>query len=203
MRTLARTLVLASGIALAVGTIGNASADETLSREVIDTRMETQIWTTYALSPYLRVNDLEVAVHDGKATISGVVDEDARSELASLIALGVKGVRQVDNQIVVDADYVRPIRNASGERSLGEVIDDATISAAVKSRLLHNRQTALLLLDVNTRRERVTLKGKVDSPEARGYATGVAANTRGVRSVDNRLVIDNAVKGVRSTCLTF
>jgi osmotically-inducible protein OsmY len=41
------------------------------------TPYDTQIWTTYALSPYLRANELEVSVHDGKATLSGKVDEGA------------------------------------------------------------------------------------------------------------------------------
>jgi hypothetical protein len=52
-----RKLALAIGAALALATTG-AFAAETMSQEVTEARQETQIWTTYALSPYLRAHDL-------------------------------------------------------------------------------------------------------------------------------------------------
>ncbi len=105
-----------------------------VSQDVTDARQETQIWTTYALSPYLRANDLKVSVHDGKATLSGKVEEGVDRDLAKQIALGVNGIKDVDNQIVVQPDYGPPAH--SSDRSYGEAIDDATITATVKSTLV-------------------------------------------------------------------
>lgn len=100
-----RKVLLASSIALAIATASGAGAAETMSQEVTNARLETQIWTTYALNPYLRANDLKVSVLDGKATLSGTVDEGVEKDLAKQIALGVDGIKDVDNKIVVQADY--------------------------------------------------------------------------------------------------
>lgn len=187
MYTKSRNLLLASGIALALATSGAFAAD-TLSQDITDARQETQIWTTYALSPYLRANDLKVSVHNGKATLSGTVEEGVNKDLAKQIALGVNGVKEVDNNIVVKADYVAPARTAN--RSYGETIDDATITAAVKSKLMWSRYTDGLTTDVDTRAGKVTLKGTADSAAAKELAKRLAMNTRGVVSVDNQLVVD-------------
>src|ERR1043165_5908857 len=93
-----RNLILASAIAAAI--IGSSAfANAKPSQEVVEARQETQIWTTYALSPYLRANDLSVSVHEGKATLTGKVGEDVDKDLAKQIALGVDGIKPVDNKI--------------------------------------------------------------------------------------------------------
>jgi hyperosmotically inducible periplasmic protein len=194
MQTQIRKLVLASGIALALGAASIAVAgDATVSQDVTDARQETQIWTTYALSPYLRAHDIKVSVHSGKATLRGKVDDDVNKDLAKQIALGVSGVTEVDNQLVVQPDYI-PARSAT-ERTFGEVVDDATITSAVKSKLLWSKQTGGLAIDVDTKSQRVTLKGSADSAEAKDVAGRLARNTRGVISVNNQLVVEAAHAG--------
>src|SRR5580765_6611974 len=103
-------LVLASGAVLAMVPTAGAFAGDA-SRDVTEARQETQIWTTYALSPYLRASDLKVSVEHGKATLTGTVEEDTSKDLAKQIALGVDGIKSVDNQIVVNADYTPPARS--------------------------------------------------------------------------------------------
>ncbi|MEA3220327.1 BON domain-containing protein [Immundisolibacter sp.] len=182
-----RKSVLASAVALAIGGISGAASADTVSQDVTEARQETQIWTTYALSPYLRANDLKVSVDNGKATLTGKVDESVNKDLAEQIALGVNGIKEVDNQIVVQPDYVAPA--ASSTRSYGEAIDDATITATVKSKLLWSKSTDGLAADVDTNRGRVTLKGTADSKDAKALAGRLALNSRGVASVDNQLVV--------------
>jgi osmotically-inducible protein OsmY len=182
-----RKSVLASAVALAIGGISGAANADTVSQDVTEARQESQIWTTYALSPYLRANDLKVSVDNGKATLTGKVDESVNKDLAKQIALGVSGIKEVDNQIVVQHDYVAPA--ASSTRSYGEAIDDATITATVKSKLLWSKSTDGLTADVDTNRGRVTLKGTADSKDAKALAGRLALNSRGVESVDNQLVV--------------
>jgi len=180
-----RNLLLASGIALALAS--GAAVAGTPSQEVTEARQETQIWTTYALSPYLRANDLGVSVHDGKATLTGKVEESVNKELAEQIALGVKGIKDVDNQIVIQGDYSPPARSA--DRSFGEVVDDATITSQVKSKLLWSKNTEGLSTNVTTKRGKVSLVGTADSAAAKDLAGRLAMNTPGVVSVDNQLVV--------------
>ena len=186
MYTLPRKLRLAAATAMAIAATSGALAADTLSQDITEARQETQIWTTYALSPYLRGSDLKVSVNNGKATLTGTVEEGVNKDLAKQIALGVSGVTEVDNQIVVHPDYMPAAQSA--ERSYGEVIDDASITAAVKSKLLWNKHTSGLAADVDTKRGRVTLRGKANSAAARDLAGRMALNTRGVESVDNKLV---------------
>lgn len=190
MYTHPRKLMLKSGIALAILALSGAAAADTVSQDVTEARQETQIWTTYALSPYLRANDLKVSVDNGKATLTGKVEDGVSKDLAKQIALGVSGIKDVDNQIMVQPDYVPPA--ASVDRGYGEVIDDVTINASVKSKLVWSKHTDGLATDVDTKRGKVTLTGTADSAAARDLAGRLAMNTRGVVAVDNQLVVKSA-----------
>lgn len=194
-----RNSLLASGIALALAATSGAAFAGTQSQEVTEARQETQIWTTYALSPYLRANDLKVSVHGDKATLTGKVEESVSKELAEQIALGVNGIKDVDNQIVVQADYTPAAKAQSSERSFGEVVDDATITSQVKSKLTWSKNTEGLSTNVTTKRGKVSLVGSADSTAAKDLAGRLAMNTRGVVSVDNQLVVKNASPSVAAT----
>lgn len=189
-----RNLILASGIALAIATGSSAFADDTVKQQVTDARQEAQIWTTYALSPYLRANDLKVSVHNGKATLTGSVEEDVNKDLAKQIALGVGGVKEVDNQIVVKADYTPPAR--SSDRSYGERIDDATVTAKVKSKLLWSTYADGMSTNVDTKMGKVTMTGTAASATAKELAGTLASNTSGVLSVDNQLIVKPSTAAV-------
>jgi osmotically-inducible protein OsmY len=194
MYTKSRNLLLAAGVAMALAT-GSVFAADTMSQDITNARQETQIWTTYALSPYLRANDLKVSVHNGKATLSGTVEEGVNKDLAKQIALGVSGIKEVDNNIVVKPDYVPPAKAAS--RSFGETIDDETITATVKSKLLWSRYADGMSTNVDTKYGKVTLTGTADTSAEKELAKTLAMNTKGVVSVDNNLIVKakkNAVK---------
>lgn len=197
-----RKSVLASSIALALASASGAALAgtpcqndqsaqaNTPSQGITEARQESQISTSYSLSPYLRANELEVSVDEGTATLTGTVEEEVSKEMAEQIASGVTGINTVDNQIIVAADYV-PSSRSSQERNFGEVVDDATITATVKSKLLWSRDTEGLEMNVDTNRGQVTLRGAADSDASKALAATLAANTRGVVSVDNRLVVDS------------
>ena len=177
-----------AGAAVAATVSGAAFANSQSSQEMIDARQEAQIWTTYALSPYLRANDLQVSVHEGKATLTGKVPESVNKDLAKQIALGVKGIKSVDNNIEVVANYKSPAQSA--DRSYGEVVDDASITSAVQSKLQWSRYADGLTADVVTTRGKVKLTGSANSAEAREAAGKLAMNTHGVRAVDNLLLVN-------------
>jgi hyperosmotically inducible periplasmic protein len=158
----------------------------TPTQDIIDARQETQIWTTYALSPYLRASELKVSVKDGKATLSGMVEEDVNSDLAKQIALGVSGIEDVDNQIQVKADY-KPV---ASEGKYGDVIDDVSISAVIKSKLLWSKSTDSNTIDVKTAKGKVVLTGNAMTDEAKEMAGRLASGTQGVVSVTNNILVN-------------
>lgn len=196
-----RKSVLASSIALALASASGAAFAGTPcnddkshqanmpGQDISEARQETRIQTTYALNSNLKANDLKVSVDGGQATLTGTVEEHVSKELANEIALGVTGIDSVDNQIKVDPDYAPPAKTAQ-ERSFGEMVDDASITATVKSKLLWSNDAEGLQMNVDTDDGKVTLSGNAESDEAKAHAATIAENTRGVVSVNNRLVVD-------------
>ncbi len=183
-----RKLALASAVSMALITsAGNLAASEQ-SSEIKEARQSSQIWTTFALNPHLQANDIKVSVDDGVATLTGSVEEDISKELAEQIALKVKGINKVNNQIKVDPDY-KP-KKSSDEKSYGEVISDASITATVKSKLLWSKHAQGLSAEVETDAGKVTLNGTANSEEAKEMAGLLASNTHGVESVQNKLKVD-------------
>lgn len=76
------------------------------------------------------------------------------------------------------------------ERSFGQGVDDATITATVKSKLLWGKNTEGMDTDVDTRNGKVTLHGTAESAAAKELSGRMAMNTRGVSSVDNQLRVE-------------
>src|ERR1041385_4738011 len=103
--------VFAAGFAVAMAAMSGSVAADTTSQNLTEARQETQIWTTYALSPYLRASELKVSVHAGTATLTGNVEDGVNKDLAKQIALGVNGIKDVDNQIVIEPGYKAPMRS--------------------------------------------------------------------------------------------
>lgn len=183
-----RKFIFTLTILLTLSPLQSASAADTATKAMDDVRQESQIATSYALNPYLRANDLKVTVQKGKAVLTGQVDEKISKELAGEIAQGVSGIKDVDNQIVVDANYM-PKANSNG---FGDKIDDANISAAIRSKLQWNKDVDDVGTEVMTKSGRVTLNGTVNNQNAKDITHRLALNTRGVKSVTNNLKIQSA-----------
>lgn len=77
----------------------------------------------------------------------------------------------------------------SDTRTAGTVIDDATITASVKTALLADKRTEGFDINVDTKAGNVTLSGGADSLSDRSAATEVANTVKGVMSVDNQLIV--------------
>ncbi|SDU30396.1 BON domain-containing protein [Halopseudomonas salegens] len=180
-----------SALALALATSSIAVIADTTTQGLNDARQETRISTTYELNPYLRDHNLQVTVEDGKATLTGNVTDDVNKALAKEIAQGVEGINSVENNIVVDANHRSAERN-NAERGFGERIEDASISAAVKAKLMWSKNAEGLATDVATKNRRVTLSGTANSEADSELAERLAANTRNVVSVDNQLRVEGA-----------
>lgn len=74
----------------------------------------------------------------------------------------------------------------------GEVVTDAAITTAVKTKLLGDPDVKGLKIDVDTKNGVVTLAGTVHSAAERTEAVRLARTTKGVKSVTNKLVLDTA-----------
>jgi osmotically-inducible protein OsmY len=125
----------------------------------------------------------EVNVKDGIVTLRGDAASDTQKELTTEYAKDVEGVKGVTNDMTV-------IKSLKKSRSIGDKIDDASITSLVKMTLLYHRSTSALNTKVVTKRGVVTLHGKADSAAAMDLATRYANDVRGVKGVKNQMVIE-------------
>src|SRR6185295_10672707 len=122
-------------------------------------------------------------------TLTGSVDSEAEKNQALQLARNTTGVTRVVDMISV--------RTATGEgdapepsRTVGERIDDAGITLAVKGRLLDDPQVKGLSIDVDTREGVVYLTGSVRSAAERERAVNLARETEHVRNVVTNITIE-------------
>ncbi len=74
-------------------------------------------------------------------------------------------------------------------RSPGQVVDDATITTRVKSKLFEDKVLSGFSISVKTFQGEVTLVGAVLSQGLKDRATNIAESVAGVRKVNNLLTI--------------
>ncbi|MCB1627246.1 MAG: BON domain-containing protein [Xanthomonadales bacterium] len=208
--TFKRTL-LTGALVLALGGMGVAHAGEhgkdmsqkasemadDTAMAISNARKEATLWTTYAFNDHLSAFAIDVEVQGDKAFLTGTVESTVEKDLAEQIALGVDGIAKVDNQLKVDPAWQPVAREDNSDRSFSTAVADATLTAQIKSKLLWNENTDGLDINVDTYEGKVTLRGMADTDASRELAGRLAANTDGVRSVDNELSVDPTVANAR------
>jgi len=74
-------------------------------------------------------------------------------------------------------------------KSAGTNVDDATVTASVKAKLVADKPANLTRVDVDTNQGTVYLNGTVDSSEQRARAEQLAWQSKGVRAIVNNLQV--------------
>ena len=74
-------------------------------------------------------------------------------------------------------------------KSAGENIDDGTITASVKSKLVADKASNMTRVNVDTNNATVYLNGTVETPEHKARAEQLAWQVKGVKSVVNNLQV--------------
>ena len=74
-------------------------------------------------------------------------------------------------------------------QTTGQYVDDRTITASVKSKLVADRASNLTRVDVDTTNQVVSLNGVVATPDQKRRAEDIATQVSGVRRVNNNLQV--------------
>lgn len=77
----------------------------------------------------------------------------------------------------------------SGQSTTGEYVDDATITARVKSRFAEDKTVAATRIQVETLKGVVQLSGFAVSEAEKQQAARIAASVPGVKQVQNAVVV--------------
>lgn len=181
MRHSVKTTGLLSGVfaalALSMGVTSMAAdATRTAGQVVDDAAVTSKIKAELLKDPATKALDINVETRNGIVQLNGFVDSAAARSRADAIAKSVTGVSEVQNNLEM-----------KGQRTAGTAVDDAAITAKVKSALIANPLTKAHQIKVETNKGTVQLSGFVDSADAKMEAARVAQTVAGVSAVENNL----------------
>ncbi|MCB1703706.1 MAG: BON domain-containing protein [Halioglobus sp.] len=163
-----------------------------LERKASDAWREGKLDTIYLFNRHLNNFTIDPEVVGSTVILTGKVESDVDKALAEQLALGIDGVSEVENRLtVVTADEARSGK-PEGERALSDKIEDATLTAEVKTQLLANDETHGLSINVDTVSRNVTLSGSVASAAEKDLAGALAEQVEGVSSVNNALTVSES-----------
>lgn len=158
-----------------------------LEQQASDAWLEGKLETVYLFNRHLNNFTIDPEVAHGAVVLTGTVDSDVSKELAGELAQGVEGVTDVTNRLTV-ADNTRGSDNG---RDFSERVEDATLTAEVKTMLLANSETSGLQINVDTTGSEVTLSGRIDSSAEKDLAGEIASQVDGVKGVNNELQVNS------------
>jgi hyperosmotically inducible protein len=124
-----------------------------------------------------------VEVKNGVVTLRGDAASGAQKELTTEYVKDVNGVKEVRNEMAVSA------RPKSMAETLGETVDDASITAQVELALLTHRSTSAIRTRVDTDGGVVTVTGKARNAAEKDLVTKLVDDVKGVRGVKNDMTV--------------
>jgi len=191
--TLTGTVTESSHKSLAENTVENlpgvTSVDNQLTvkgehpAEHSDAWLGTKVKTTLLFHRNVRATKTDVNVTDGVVILSGEASSLAQKELTTEYAQDVEGVKSVKNEMTIAKTAAQP------SETVGEKIDDASITAQVKSALISHRSTSALKTKVSTKDGVVTVSGIAKNAAEKSLVTKLVTDLDGVGSVVNNMTI--------------
>lgn len=153
-----------------------------------DAVVEAKVKSKLAADADVKASEITVTAKEHVVTLKGNVDTEAAKQTALRLARETNGVTNVVDEIAVRTSETTGDAPDNG-RSLGDKIDDAGITMAVKSKLLDDPDVKGLKIDVDTREGVVYLTGTVRSEMEKTKAVQLAREAKGVLDVQPNLDI--------------
>src|SRR5580692_6519114 len=187
--TLTGTVADASHKSMAENTVaslpGVSSVDDQLKisgeqpAEHSDAWITTKVKTALLFHRNVSATGTTVYTKDGVVTLQGEASSMAQKELTTEYAKDIDNVKSVNNEMTIAKTPAPPAETMSGK------IDDASITAEVKSSLMSHRSTSAIKTGVETTDGAVTLSGIAKNDAEKSLVTKLATDIDGVSSVIN------------------
>ena len=166
--------------ALAMVSACSATRTQQSAGEVIDDSVLTsKVKVALIDDPITKAGQINVETYRGVVQLGGFVDNAQQKEQATKVARSITGVKEVRNDLRVSSPQATP----------GQAIDDGTVTASVKAKLVEDPTTKAHQVNVETQKGVVQLTGFVDSTTAKARAGELAHSVDGVATVRNDLEI--------------
>lgn len=147
-----------------------------------DTWITTKVKTALLFHRNVSATGTTVTTKDGVVTLQGEASSLAQKELTTEYAKDIDNVKAVKNEMTI-------AMVPATAPTLGDKIDDASITAQVKSALLTHHSTSMLHTGVTTTDGAVTLSGPAKNEAEKSLVTKLAADINGVTSVINNMTV--------------
>lgn len=184
-----------------------AAAALTVACGQTDAGITTNVKNRLAAENTVQAEQIDVDTNNGVVTLTGTVESESARQQAVMIARNTDGVRDVIDQLRVDAtapttgigpgvdtpDGGASISDRAGEAvdrtggAAGAAVTDAALTTMVKTKLLADETVKGLDINVDTSDGVVTLSGRVSSQAEADRAQELARDTDGVRQVVSNL----------------
>jgi len=194
-------IALSAAIASVGCTTTGTNANTSQNTRQNSSDWEQSIKSKLASDPKIAKRKIDVSADPGKnqVTLSGTVYSKAeRMEAINDAKAARPGVEVVDNielkpREIPKRAYTGKMANHEHERSkangdkLGSSLEDARIHTKIDSKLIADTKVTPRRIKIDVVNGVVTLRGTVDSPEAKAKASSMAMRTVGVKKVNNLL----------------
>jgi osmotically-inducible protein OsmY len=149
-----------------------------------DAWIRMKLKTMLMLHANLDGANTRIEVIGGSVTLRGVISSQAGKELTTEYVKDVEGVKDVDNEMTVAA---APHQD---HRTVGELIDDASIKSQIKLALMFHRGTNPFRTEISVDRGVVIVTGKAKNAAEIELVTKRIEDIHGVKAVHNRMIIE-------------
>jgi hyperosmotically inducible protein len=156
-----------------------------------DTWLIAKVKSALLFHRSVNATETEVSAKNGIVTLRGKAVSTAQKNLATEYARDVEGVKAVKNEMTVSTAEKKPDQKTAGVKvdTVGESIDDASITAQVKMTLLYHRSTSAVNTTVETKEGVVELGGKARNAAEKDLASQLVSDVYGVKRVVNTMIV--------------
>ncbi|MBF0230950.1 MAG: BON domain-containing protein [Desulfamplus sp.] len=156
-----------------------------------DAWLITKVKTTLFFHRNVNAMATEVLSENGIITLRGDADSEAQKSLTAEYAKDVDGVKNIKNEITVLNPMMKKSEKNIGQTlsAMSEAIDDASITALVKTALLYHRSTSAIKTTVETKDGVVTLGGIAGNAAEKDLVSKFANDVHGVKDVVNNMQV--------------
>jgi osmotically-inducible protein OsmY len=196
-------IVLSIAPILTLVSCSTTKTTEQADRRVTSADIERMVKDKLAADPQLSPRKIDVAADADKnqVTLSGnVPTEQLRMRAVELAKASRTGLIVVDKidvkpQELSRAEYTEEMARTARDKAreagdkVGNRIEDAWLHTKITAKLIGDATTPARKINVDVMNNVVTLRGKVESADAKTEAERIAKETEGVKRVNNLLSI--------------
>lgn len=191
--TLTGTVAEASHKSLAEDTVASLPGVKTVDNELVvngsqppehsDTWITMKVKTALLFHRNVSATGTTVTTREGVVILTGEASSLAEKELTTEYAKDIDHVKAVVNDMTIAKTP------ATTDEATGDKIDDASITAEVKSALMSHRSTSAMHTAVSTTDGVVTLTGVAKNSAEISLVTKIVSDINGVTSVVNNMTV--------------